>query len=541
MLTLCKLVHLKRQGVVLVVAMIFLIIFSVLAVSISTLAGTNVQIASNQHKINSAFLAAQSGLECGKYIVANTLLPSTPYNTVTIDQADQTWATLCKQVQIQPWIFGQAQQKSKEILTPATRFGDTGTSFQIRFSRTGINTIRLEGIGIDGQVSRQVGVNMIIQKEKDVLNYAVASRGRVWITGQSTIHGSIFSAWNRPEISPYNISGSSVILGTINTALTLEQIRQEGYRLETLDVNDNPVSTYGTPLGSDYEERYYSPLDKVRSYHAGIVYGQQYKDMAGMDISDYNTDMYNTGLKVISPCPGVLRKVEYFPHAPLSDGGYGMPRDGTVHNTPNRRLIRHVYENQTFKNALLPCNYNALFKNCTFEEILYIDCSKTDRPYYNNVRFEDCTFNGVIVSDVPEVFRWMHNCLYFTGEATFKNKSKIQETTILAPNFNVNFGNANPKKTENNVITGAVVGGIVDVRGSAQICGTIISMCDTTPWSFGNVTNIGATLDDGGSETTELSDIEVISITPDPNQMLPSGIMSPIVIKPLKETYSEGL
>ena len=541
MLTLRRLARSKQRGVVLVVAMIFLIIFSALAVSITTLAGTNVQIASNQHKVNSAFLAAQSGLECGKYIVANTILPSTPYNSVTIDQADETWATLCKQVQIQPWIFGQAQQTSKEILTPATKFGDTDASFQIRFSRTGISTIRLEGIGIDGQVSRQVGVNMIIQKEKDVLNYAVASRGRIWVTGKATIHGSIFSTWKRPEISPYHISGSSVILGTINTVLTLEQIRQEGYQLETLDKDDNPICTYGRPLGSDYKERYYSPFDKIRAYHAGVVYGQQYEDMAGMDISDYYTDMYNSGLKVISPCPGALRKVEYFPHALLSHGGYGMPRDGTVRNTPNRKLTRHVYENQTFKNALLPCNYNALFKNCTFEEILYIDCSKTDRPYYNNVRFEDCTFNGVIVSDVPEVFRWMHNCLYFTGEATFKNESNIKEATILAPHFNVNFGNTNPKKTENNVITGAIVGGIVDVRGSAQIYGTVISMCDTTRWLFGNVTNIGATLDDGGSETTELSDIEVISITPDPDKMLPSGIMSHIIIKPIKETYSEGV
>ena len=123
MLTLRRLTRSKQRGVVLVVAMIFLIIFSALAVSITTLAGTNVQIASNQHKVNSAFLAAQSGLECGKYIVANTLLPSTPYNSVTIDQADETWATLCKQVQIQPWIFEQAQQTSKEILTPVTNLG----------------------------------------------------------------------------------------------------------------------------------------------------------------------------------------------------------------------------------------------------------------------------------------------------------------------------------------------------------------------------------------------------------------------------------
>jgi len=91
------------------------------------------------------------------------------------------------------------------------------------------------------------------------------------------------------------------------------------------------------------------------------------------------------------------------------------------------------------------------------------------------------------------------------------------------------------------VLTGAIIGGIVDVRGNAQIYGTIISMCDTTQWSSGYVTNIGATLDDGGSETTELGDIGVISITPEEDKMLPSGITSPIVIKPQQETYSEGV
>jgi len=83
------------------------------------------------------------------------------------------------------------------------------------------------------------------------------------------------------------------------------------------------------------------------------------------------------------------------------------------------------------------------------------------------------------------------------------------------------------------------VGGIVDVRGNAQIYGTIISMCDTSQWSSGYVTNIGATLADGGSETTELGDIGVISITPEADTMLPSGITSPIIIRPNPQSYSE--
>ncbi len=202
-----------------------------------------------------------------------------------------------------------------------------------------------------------------------------------------------------------------------------------------------------------------------------------------------------------------------------------------------------MYQNQTFSNVILPVNRHALFKNCTFQNVLYVDSSKTNtnKSYTNNVRFENCTFNGPIVTNVPQSFNWVNNCLYFTGAETFNNQSGIQEATILAPHFNVNLGNTNPQKSDSNVLTGAIIGGIVDVRGNAQIYGTIISMADTSMYPSGYVTNIGATLGDGGSETTEVGDIGVISITPNPDTLLPSGIMSPIIIKPNPATYCEGV
>jgi len=320
------------------------------------------------------------------------------------------------------------------------------------------------------------------------------------------------------------------VLGTINTVLTLNQIQNQSYQMETLDVNDEPMF-------DESGNRIYSSYDEVQGYHEGINYSQQSENIPGMDIDDYNTDMYNSGLANIPSCPTSQREVEYFPHA---SGNYNYPRDGTPYYTSNLKLTRHVYENQNFTNARLPDNYNALFRNCTFDGVLYIDCYKNTSSYYNNVRFEDCTFNGTIITDVPQILKWKQNCLYFTGSAAFDNQSGIEEATILAPHFNVNLGNTNPEQSDNNVITGAIVGGIVDVRGNAQIYGTIISMCDTTQWTSGYVTNIGATLDDGGSETTELGDIGVISITPEEDQMLPSGITSPIVIKAVQSTYSEG-
>jgi hypothetical protein len=534
-----EIIRQNRRGTVLIISMIFVLIFSALAVSMVSISGTNVQLASNQCKVNSALSAALSGLECGKYIINTVTLDKTGYNFVSDAEANQVWSDLCQHLQ-DVGLDGQTVSSSSrftdslgsgdQIITSPIDFGSPNVAFSIRFYRhdDDCRTIKLQAIGSDGEVTKNITIDMKITKDRQVLNYAIASGGRMWLTGDTTIHGDVFSSWDRPEISPYNMTSDSRVEGTINTVLTLDQIQAQDYQLETLDED-------GNPMFDEEGNRIYSPEDEIQAYHEGINYGQTCENMPGLDISDYDTDSYNSDLTTIPTCPTSQRVVEYFPHAA---GNYSQPRDGS-----STSFTRHVYQNQTFTNALLPNNRHALFRNCTFEGVLYVDCSKTStsKSYTNNVRFENCIFNGTIITDVPQSFNWKNNCLYFTGEATFNNQSGIQEATILAPHFNVNLGNTNPQQSDNNILTGAIVGGIVDVRGNAQIYGTIISMCDTTQWSSGYVTNIGATLDDGGSETTELGDIGVIAITPEEDKMLPSGIMSPIVIKPLQNTYSESL
>jgi len=535
----------KQCGAVLVLVMIFLMVFSALAASLAALSAANIQVASNQHRANGALHAAQSGLECAKYIAATVTLDETYTNSVTTAQANKAWADLCAYIQSAaldgkpvpaPCRFTDGLGQGDQIVTQSLDFGTANVQFTIRFYRYDLDprTIKTMSLGTCGDAIRRVGMDMAVTKDREVLKYALAGRGRVWLTGDTAIHGDIFSTWNRAGISPFNMTSDSAVLGTINTVRTLSQIQKDTYQLETLNADDVPVDSQGNPITDNYADRYHGPYDQIQGYHEGINYGQPYNNMPGMDISDYNTDLYTAGLMTIPAAATGSRVTEYFPHA---SGNYSQPRDGG-----STSLTRHVYENQTFTNALLPMNRHALFRNCTFEQVLYIDCSKTSasKQYANNVRFENCTFNGVIVTDVPQPFNWMNNALYFTGQAAFNNRSSVQEATILAPHFNVNLGNTNPQQSDNNVLTGAIVGGIVDVRGNAQVYGTIISMADTTMYSSGYVTNIGATLGDGGSETTELGDVGVISITPEEGAMLPSGISSPIVIKPNPATYSEG-
>jgi hypothetical protein len=528
------------------------------------MAGSNAQVAGNQRKVDTALYAAQSGLECAKRIIATIDLDMETYtNIVTDDEADEAWTKFCSNL---PALDGRSfsaqtslpDGNGVQVVTGPISFGPAGVSFRLRFYRYNDDprTIRFEAIGNNNDITRKIGMEMQITKENLLTQYAIASRGRMWLTGDSTIHGNIYSSWDRTDISPFNMTSDSAVEGTINTVLSLDEIENEGaFQLETLDENGKPMDANGNPLGTNYEDRYYGPDDEIQGYHEGINYDvHDQTQMSGMDISDYDTTVYYNDTRVINggsgdiPTPSSTRcydSDEQLENLPVTCGEKWryerFPHDAGNYTTGSGlQLKRYIYKDQTFNNIRLQDNRNALFINCTFNGVLYIDCSQTSSSYVNNVRFDNCTFNGTIVSDTPQYFNWQKNCLYFTGGATFQNDDET-EATILAPHFNVNLGNTNPVSGDQNILKGAIVGGIVDVRGNAQVYGTIVSMADTTMYSSGYVTNIGATLDDGGSETTQPGDIGTIDITPAEDKLLPSGISSPVIIKPDLKTYSEGV
>ena len=538
----------RNKGVALIISMLFVLVFSALAVSFAAMSGNNVQVASNQHKVNTAMYAAQSGLACAQYIIHTVSLgPPTNLNYVTPAQANTSWTNLCSYLQGQALDgkavpatrrFTDAGGAGDEIVTPAMDYTGNGDTFTLRFYRYDGHPliVKMQAAGTDGTITRRVSLDMDLTKDRQVLTYAVASKCRVWITGDSTIYGDLYSSWRYQNISPFNMTSDSRVEGTISTILDKSgrDLYANGvkmpYHLETLDPNGHPVYD---ALG----HKVISPTDEIQGQCEGICYSVNYGDkaanMPGMKITDYDTSQYKAQTTAIpSSSYNPTTVTEYAPHA---DGNYSLPGP-----SGGLKLTRYVCQNKTLTNALVPVNKNVLFKNCTFNGILYVDGGAASSS--NNIRFDSCTFNGPIVTkpstDTSSGW-WQRNQLYFTGTATFQNQTDVP-ATILAPNFSLDIGNTNPTAGDNNVLTGAIVGGIVDVRGHAQVYGTIISMFDTSMYPSGYVSNIGATLGDGGSETTDPGDVGVITITPDANKMLPSGITSPIILKPNKDTYGES-
>ncbi len=112
-----------------------------------------------------------------------------------------------------------------------------------------------------------------------------------------------------------------------------------------------------------------------------------------------------------------------------------------------------------------------------------------DTKYYsNNLRFHDCLIVGSVVSDAPSEYFHIRNKMQFTGKTSFVQKhptdatknpdtedqSEINKSSMMLPNYSVDIGQFNSPPEQNVQLKGAVVAGILDIRGNANINGVLI-------------------------------------------------------------------
>ncbi|MFC1782679.1 hypothetical protein ACFL02_03720 [Planctomycetota bacterium] len=482
-----------------ILAVFFVTLFAVLAISFAGTGNVNVQMARTHRDISAAQGAAESGLAYAHYFVGSYVLEEgikTFNNIVSAEDAYLSFDNLVGYIQDQlknsPLLFGQTPPNPTDFFE-GTR---TGVEFLVPLitidpqSRAGFSlTVKqydddpqnliIISTGQMAQVSRRIRIIYGMIKDTDMLKFSVASKSPINITDDSTIGSGIYTDWANPDIvPPITLSPVSTIDGNVNTTLTESDFDDAGYTLEDV------------VLGTCEEIRYDQPrVDLPRT-------------------EDFDTSMYAKDTSVLSSGHTYNQK-EYYPHAP---GDYNQPVWGSV------ELNRTVYENITIQDRRATSG-NCLFKNCVFEGVFYI--GTTTGIGTNNVRFENCTFNGPIITGVPPKFgieEWKKNALYFTGGCVFNN-TVMEEAAILAPNYNVDIGNG----TGGSTLTGIVLGGVVDVRGDANIDGTIVSMSD--PLELGDLagmidTTVG--ISDQGGHT--------ININPSPDRMLPMGIRSKILM-----------
>ena len=188
-----------RDGAVLIIAVIFVALFSSLGLAILTMSSTNVQVADNHHQANRALESAQSGLEVTRYWLGRVAMPG------TVTPADRfTTLTSLVNDELATANISTTSDYDEDGVTPLTvNLGSTtinsqtGQSFAASIEKTAnldVVLVTITGGDITGgadSITRTVSINCEFEtREHNVFDYGVATKGPLSLLGNVEMSGT---------------------------------------------------------------------------------------------------------------------------------------------------------------------------------------------------------------------------------------------------------------------------------------------------------------------------------------------------------------
>lgn len=188
-----KIAYRKRRASALIVSMMFVLIFSALAISMMTMSGTNIQLASNHHNVNNALVAAQSGQEVIRYWLSRVRFSS------STPQANY-FATI---------VAGLKDDLSDKGITNVVLQNDGSIEAVALNSNTGLTfdgqmsidlsqsppKLQTRVTGHSGDIARTITILYNIQPYVfPIFNFGLATKGPVNFPGNPTIT-AVNAAW----------------------------------------------------------------------------------------------------------------------------------------------------------------------------------------------------------------------------------------------------------------------------------------------------------------------------------------------------------
>jgi len=207
--------------------MIFVLVFSALAVSIATLSGTNLQIADNQRKANRALGCAESGLDTLRFWLGRIYMPGST-------QPDDRFSTLENFLQTDLTYNGISNilatydyDADNSTITVADVLLDSsaGQSFSSQIQKTSnIDILQMDitGSSSSGAVQRTIRVNYNFgTRAHTVFDYGVATKGALNLHGNITMGGANVALdagvyIESTDATALSIKGNSSIAGDVH-------------------------------------------------------------------------------------------------------------------------------------------------------------------------------------------------------------------------------------------------------------------------------------------------------------------------------------
>lgn len=191
----------RRRGLASVLAMLFLVLFSTLAVGFYAATTLSAQVAKNERRLTTAQSAAESGMEFMRYQLGIiTVPPGTPSNLLLTTVYGLLGTNLNGTYNMGTDVVTMANDANGNptIYVPGNTShfisidSSSGAKFQGTIAQSGDKlVVTVTGMGSDGSISR--GVQLSYQKAaraSAIFNYGVASKGKITTGGASYILGN---------------------------------------------------------------------------------------------------------------------------------------------------------------------------------------------------------------------------------------------------------------------------------------------------------------------------------------------------------------
>jgi hypothetical protein len=407
--------------------MLYLVLFSCLAVGFYAAVTTAVQVSANETHGRRAMLSAESGMEFMRYVMGNVDIPhSTP--------PDQMWNQLCTQVKLQ--LDGTANiggatvnMPTGEVMyIPTITLDSSGSTLTATLIHSGQQVIvRVTGTDPAG-ITRTVQISYAqAQRASAIFDYGVASKSAITMGGNAKITGA----------------AGALARGSVLSATT----------------GPNPLKMTGGPsISGDFS---YTNASGSNTYGSGSI--------AGYTSSNSNfADHIHGGVTA--------------PEFPTIDSSVFAPFVPPVTAPAGPQVIATANPAGTsFTNIRIKAGANPKFNaNTVIRGVVYVETP-------NQITFNGAaTIQGVIVTQNNPTGNITTNTMKFSGNLThqgvetldpavFGNLTKLTGSFLLAPTFAVTMtGNSNQ-------VGGTIVTSKLDVTGSAgaTVKGTVINLDDT--------------------------------------------------------------
>jgi Tfp pilus assembly protein PilX len=220
----------RTKGVAFVTSMIFILVFSALAVSMATLSGTNLQIAENQRKADCSRACAESGVDIIRFWLSRFSVPgATKQHLVFGELASSLQNDLTENL-----ITNITTSFDGTTLTipSVTLDSENNKSFSAQITKLDSDTLQMEVTGTYRGISRTIRANYDFGvRRHTVFDYGVATKGPLSLSGNIELEGVNVSVESDVYIVSENsnlaleIIGNSSIAGDVhicNPAATVD-------------------------------------------------------------------------------------------------------------------------------------------------------------------------------------------------------------------------------------------------------------------------------------------------------------------------------